>query len=96
MHAREIGARRNTMVNVGGRALHTLDDLYDQPPLGDMFSNLTASYDPIFWPIHVNIDRIWWEWQKRNPNSLPADLELGAVALELYDPRYAQRRTIRL
>ncbi len=70
-----IGARRNTMVNVGGRALHTLDDLYDQPPLGDMFSNLTASYDPIFWPIHVNIDRIWWEWQKRNPNSLPADLD---------------------
>ena len=26
---------------------------------GDMFSNLTASYDPVFWPIHVNIDRLW-------------------------------------
>ena len=40
-----------------------------------MFSNLTASYDPVFWPIHVNIDRIWWEWQKLNPNALPADLD---------------------
>ena len=46
-----------------------------QPAFGDMFSNLTASYDPIFWPIHVNIDRIWWEWQKRNPTGLPADLD---------------------
>ena len=40
-----------------------------------MFSNLTASYDPVFWPIHVNVDRIWWEWQKRNPNGLPDDLD---------------------
>jgi tyrosinase len=40
-----------------------------------MFSNLTASYDPIFWPIHVNVDRTWWEWQTRNPTGLPADLD---------------------
>ena len=40
-----------------------------------MFSNLTASYDPMFWPIHVNIDRLWWEWQKINPNGLPYDLD---------------------
>jgi tyrosinase len=40
-----------------------------------MLSNLTASYDPIFWPIHVNIDRVWWDWQKLNPNALPADLD---------------------
>jgi tyrosinase len=40
-----------------------------------MFSNLTASYDPIFWPIHANIDRIWHEWQQLNPHSLPQDLD---------------------
>ena len=40
-----------------------------------MFSNLTASFDPIFWPIHVNVDRLWWEWQQRNPQSLPNDLD---------------------
>ena len=40
-----------------------------------MFSNLTASYDPIFWPIHVNVDRTWWEWQTRNPTGLPTDLD---------------------
>jgi tyrosinase len=49
--------------------------MYLQPTFGDMFSNLTASYDPVFWPIHVNIDRLWWEWQKRNPNNEPADLD---------------------
>jgi|SRR5947209_6348837 len=40
-----------------------------------MFSNLPASYDPIFWPIHVNIDRLWHEWQQVNPQGLPADLD---------------------
>ncbi len=70
-----MGARRNVMARVAGRAFHTRDDMYQQYDVGDMFSNLTASYDPVFWPIHVNIDRIWWEWQKRNPNSLPADLD---------------------
>jgi tyrosinase len=71
----ELGARRNMMVQAAGRAFHTRRDLYSQPPLGDMFSNLTASYDPVFWPIHVNIDRVWWEWQKMNPNGLPQDLD---------------------
>ncbi len=42
---------------------------------GDMLSNLTASYDPIFWPIHVNIDRLWHEWQQHNPHSLPVELD---------------------
>jgi tyrosinase len=40
-----------------------------------MFSNLTASYDPIFWPVHVNVDRLWWEWQTRNPTGVPYDLD---------------------
>jgi len=67
--------RRNAAVSIAGRRFHRKSDLHSQPGFGDMFSNLTASYDPIFWPIHVNIDRLWWEWQKRNPNGLPADLD---------------------
>jgi tyrosinase len=70
-----LANRRNAVVQVGGRRFHAREDLYSQPGLGDMFSNLTASYDPVFWPIHVNIDRLWWEWQKLNPNALPADLD---------------------
>ncbi|HEX8903559.1 MAG TPA: tyrosinase family protein, partial [Longimicrobiaceae bacterium] len=65
---------RNRMVRVAGRAFHTRQEFYcwRQVPLGDMFSNLTASYDPIFWPIHANIDRVWWEWQQLNPHAVPA------------------------
>jgi len=70
-----LGARRNATTHVAGRRFHHREDLYSQPDYGDMFSNLTASYDPIFWPIHVNVDRIWWEWQNRNPTGLPADLD---------------------
>lgn len=66
---------RNKSVKVAGRHFHKKSDLYSQPPLGDMFSNLTASYDPIFWPIHVNIDRLWHDWQTLNPNSEPVDLD---------------------
>ncbi len=73
--AGELGVRRNAMVRASGRAFHTREDMYSQPAFGDMFSNLTASYDPVFWPIHVNVDRLWWEWQKRNPNNEPADLD---------------------
>ncbi|HYX27886.1 MAG TPA: tyrosinase family protein [Pyrinomonadaceae bacterium] len=69
--------RRNRSVQVAGRRFHSMDDLTSEPQFGDMFSNLTASYDPVFWPIHVNIDRTWHEWQQLNPHSLPADL--GAV-----------------
>ena len=66
---------RNLAAVVANRAFHHREDLYSQPPVGDMLSNLTASYDPVFWPIHVNIDRVWWEWQKQNPNGQPADLD---------------------
>jgi tyrosinase len=66
---------RNRAVRVSGRRFHKREDLYSQPQYGDMFSNLTASYDPIFWPIHANIDRLWWKWQERNPAGAPADLD---------------------
>lgn len=70
-----LGERRNLMVKAGGRRFHKRSDMYSQPQLGDMFSNLTASYDPVFWPVHVNVDRLWWEWQQRNPNGQPAELD---------------------
>jgi tyrosinase len=66
---------RNLAVTVKDRKFHSKSDMYSQPPLGDMFSNLTASYDPVFWPVHVNVDRLWWEWQTRHPTSLPYDLD---------------------
>jgi tyrosinase len=66
---------RNRAVEVAGRKFHKREDLYTQPPFGDMFSNLTASYDPVFWPVHANVDRLWWEWQQRHPNSVPDDLD---------------------
>ena len=70
----DLHGDRNRGVKVAGRRFHSRDDMYSQPQFGDMFSNLTASYDPVFWPIHVNVDRLWWEWQQMNPSSLPADL----------------------
>jgi len=68
------GRHRNKGVLVAGRRFHSRNDLYSRPIFGDMLSNLTASFDPIFWPIHVNIDRLWLQWQQENPHSLPNDL----------------------
>lgn len=67
---------RNRSVSVAGRSFHTRREFYAYRGVqyGDMFSNLTAAYDPVFWPIHANVDRLWWEWQQRNPQALPADL----------------------
>lgn len=70
-----LGARRNGTTQIADRQFHRRADLYTQPGFGDMFSNLTASYDPVFWPIHVNIDRTWWEWQTHHPTGLPSDLD---------------------
>ena len=71
----EVASDRNRGVQVAGRRFHSRSDLYTQPAVGDMLSNLTASYDPVFWPIHTNIDRTWHEWQQLNPHSLPKDLD---------------------
>jgi tyrosinase len=70
-----LSERRNATTKVDGRKFHSTSDLYSQPAYGDMFSNLTASYDPIFWPVHVNVDRTWWEWQTQHPTGLPTDLD---------------------
>jgi tyrosinase len=66
---------RGGAVKVAGRRFHRKDDLYQQPQFGDMFSNLTAAFDPVFWPVHSNFDRLWWEWQQAHPESNPADLD---------------------
>lgn len=70
-----FAARRNAATQIADRKFHSRADMYTQPGYGDMFSNLTASYDPIFWPIHVNVDRTWWEWQTQHPTGVPADLD---------------------
>jgi len=71
----QTGLPRNRAVRARDRRFHTHEDMYyAQQANGDMFSNLTASYDPVFWPVHVNIDRLWWEWQQRNPGANPVDL----------------------
>ena len=47
----DAGTSRNRGVLVANRKFHSREDLYSQPQFGDMFSNLTASYDPVFWPV---------------------------------------------
>jgi tyrosinase len=74
-NSKSVPEDRNRGVVVAGRRFHKREDLYTQPQFGDMFSNLTASYDPIFWPVHSNVDRLWWEWEQRHPDSPPADLD---------------------
>ena len=39
---------------------------------GDMGSVPTASYDPIFYLHHANVDRLWASWQASHPAALPA------------------------
>jgi len=39
---------------------------------GDMCCVPTASYDPIFFLHHANVDRIWARWQILHPGPLPA------------------------
>lgn len=33
-------------------------------PLGTMASLASSIYDPVFWSIHANVDRLWAEWQQ--------------------------------
>ncbi len=75
LQAQVRGGERNRAARVAGRRPHARSDMYVNADNGDMLSNLTASYDPIFWPIHANVDRLWSEWQDLHPNSNPADLD---------------------
>jgi tyrosinase len=44
-----------------------------QPFTGDMVNAGVTAFDPIFWAHHANVDRLWAEWQHRNPNVGPDD-----------------------
>lgn len=55
--------------------------LLDTNLMGDMLNNLTAGFDPIFWPHHVNIDRIFYLWQQRHPNQVPYDSDAALIGL---------------
>ena len=39
---------------------------------GDMANVPTASYDPIFFLHHANVDRLWARWQATHPGTTPA------------------------
>ncbi|MCB9234953.1 MAG: tyrosinase family protein [Bacteroidia bacterium] len=53
----------------------------NEPPRGDMFNNLTAAFDFIFWPHHCNIDRLYSIWQTKYPNQLPDDQDAALPGL---------------
>ena len=44
-----------------------------EAPYGDMEDPGTTAFDPIFWGHHSNCDRLWAEWQRRNPSAGPDD-----------------------
>ena len=49
------------------------DKIHNYVVGGDMASSDYASYDPLFWLHHANVDRIWASWQnKGNPLMLPS------------------------
>ncbi|EMC93898.1 hypothetical protein BAUCODRAFT_36350 [Baudoinia panamericana UAMH 10762] len=37
--------------------------------IGGDFETFTAPYDPVFFLHHTQLDRLWWEWQQRQPNN---------------------------
>jgi tyrosinase len=45
----------------------------NEPGAGDMVDPGTTAFDPIFWGHRSNCDRLWSEWQRRNPESGPDD-----------------------
>ena len=71
----DTGERAAQAIKQSNRVYYSDEDLFSQPVNGDMFSNLTAGFDPIFWPVHSNVDRLWTQWQQKNPNCHPLDLD---------------------
>jgi tyrosinase len=48
-------------------------DIPSEPRTGDMVNAGVTAFDPIFWAHHANVDRLWDEWQHRNPDVGPDD-----------------------
>lgn len=49
---------------------------YIQGANGDMGANEVASYDPVFFLHHSNIDRMLWVWQKKYKKTKPGSLTI--------------------
>ncbi|KAK0736051.1 hypothetical protein B0T21DRAFT_450894 [Apiosordaria backusii] len=41
---------------------------------GDMSDMFTSNADPIFYPFHANLDRLWAKWQAANPTARQYDI----------------------
>ncbi|MDQ1394605.1 MAG: tyrosinase, partial [Acidimicrobiaceae bacterium] len=53
---------------------------------GSMGSVLLGSYDPLFYPMHAYVDRLFWQWQSNPEHQIPAREEpLGPFDLTLAD-----------
>ncbi len=92
----ELDGNRNRGVRVAGRRFHTREDMYSQPQYGDMLSNLTASFDPVFWPIHFNVDRLVGGVAGAPPALAAAGPRRGADAVELHHRRHPRPPALRL
>ena len=44
-----------------------------------LFNAAGSGLDPLFWPIHANLDRAWDCWQANHPKTLPDDSSLWAT-----------------
>lgn len=56
---------------------------------GTMTQVATAAYDPIFWPHHSMIDRLWHMWQLRHPGLTPP-VSIMNIALSPFPMTVAQ------
>ncbi|KAF5343668.1 hypothetical protein D9758_014689 [Tetrapyrgos nigripes] len=41
-------------------------------PEGDVTNLATSPSDPIFWLLHAQLDRLWWQWQTYHPDNFEA------------------------
>ena len=63
----------NLIHNFSGGANPYFGIVNNEPQYGDMVDPGTTAFDPIFWGHHSNCDRLWAEWQRRNPTAGPDD-----------------------
>ncbi|MBC7777509.1 MAG: tyrosinase family protein [Phycisphaerae bacterium] len=52
-----------------------------EPQMGDMLNNLVAAYDPIFWPHHSMVDRMFHKWQELYPGQEPFEPDAALSGL---------------
>jgi len=52
-----------------------------EPAMGDMLNNLTACYDPVFWPHHSMVDHVFHRWQELHPGQQPFEPDAQLAGL---------------